>query len=124
MPIYEYRFTDTGKRFELAMSIAEMEHREKNRRIVHKGRKAKRVFSCNVPPPKTKHHLSRAMGCGRKNVKKNNQRLFKEFGITSSEAAYMPDGRLRMSGRKARNKMMRLTGNMDRDAGYGDYAGK
>jgi len=126
MPFYDFEDVKTRKRFELFMPIAEMEKRVKadGTFITDAGRVARRVFTCNVPPPSTKVYYSRAMGCGKKHVKQRNQRLFHELGIRPVDAVYLPDGRLEMTGRKNRNKMLKLTGNIDGDGSYGDYVGK
>ena len=64
---------------------------------------------------------SLGLGCARRQVGEFN-RYYREHGI--SGAYHDSDGTCVLESRQARNKVLKLRGLRDNDAGYGDWAGK
>ena len=74
-----------------------------------------------MPIGEGKPWISQSAGCHPSQVKEFNRQL-KEHGIRLAE--YQSDGTLKCTSRKARSAVLKSRELFDRDAGYGDYAGK
>lgn len=66
-------------------------------------------------------YISEAMGCHASQANDFNAE-YKKYGITGAE--HLEDGSLHITSRRARAEVMKIRNMLDRDAGYGDYAGK
>ena len=65
--------------------------------------------------------ISQIMGCHPSQSKEFNEE-YKKHGITG--AYHREDGALVITSNKARNQVMKSRNYLDRDAGYGQWAGK
>jgi hypothetical protein len=74
-----------------------------------------------MPIGEGKPWISQSAGCHPSQSKEFNEQL-KQHGIKCAE--YLPDGTLKCTSRKARNEVLKSRELFDKDAGYGDYAGK
>ena len=123
MPVYVYRCDSCGEVEERIYPVAE---RKSSIKCGVCGKQAGRDYcgehdkNNTKPSPWNSPMYSNALGVAPSQVKEAEAR-YREAGCPTD---FTKDGRAIIRSRNHRNRLLRLNQMRDRDAGYGDYAGK